>query len=180
MDVIENLSVLTTQLIMKQQTPPKGFLPRLKRSGSYLTLNKLISFAIPFAGRAGFEITELKPGLLRAKIPHKGNTNHLGTMYAGALFTLAEIPGGIMAIFEFGAGYFPILKEMNITFQAPAKSDVTVEFKIPKRQIRQILAETDKEGKSDFILHGRLFDEGGELVAETTGNYQLRVRKQNQ
>ena len=177
MDVIENLSALTSQLILNQQTPPKGFLPRLKRSGSYLTLNKLISFAIPFAGRSGFEVTELKPGSLKAKIPYKSNTNHLGTMYAGALFTLAEIPGGIMAIFEFGSGYFPVLKEMDIKFQAPARSDVTVEFKMPKRQIKQILAETDKSGTSEFTLHGRLFDAEGGLVAETTGIYQLRAKQ---
>ena len=34
-------------------------------------------------------------------MPFKPNRNHLGTMYAGALFTLAEIPGGAVLISAF-------------------------------------------------------------------------------
>lgn len=176
MDVIASLSALTSNLFINQEASPKGFLPRLKRSGSYLTLNKIISFAIPFAGRAGFEVIELRRGFLKAKIPFKGNTNHIGTMYAGALFTLAEVPGGVMAIFEFGPDYFPVLKEMNIRYLGPAKTDVTVKFELSKEEIEQILRQTDKDGKCEFTLDGKLFDASDELVAETTGIYQLRVR----
>lgn len=173
MDVIKNLSVLTSQLILKQPAKPEGFLPRLKNSGSYLTLNKLISYAIPFAGRSGFEVIKLKPGLLKAKIPYKNNANYLGSVYVGALFTLAEVPGGVMAVFEFGTDYSAVLKDMSIQFQAQARSDVTVEFKIPKRQIKQVLAEAESAGVADFTLHGRLFDDRDELIAETTANYQI-------
>jgi len=173
MDVIENLSALASRIILRQQDPSKGLLPRLKRSGSYLTLNKLLSYAVPFAGRAGFEVIEVKPGSIKARIPLKGNSDHIGRLYSGALFTLAELPGEVIALFEFGAGYIPVLQTMKITYQRPAKTDVTVEFKIPKKQIKQIITETSKQGASDFVLYGRLFDSQQQLVAETEGVYRL-------
>ncbi len=176
MNVIGSFSALANYLFETKQSESQGVLSRIKRSGSYLTLNKLISFSIPFAGRAGFEVLELRRGLLKAKIPFKGNTNHVGTMYAGALFTLAEIPGGVMAIFEFGPRYFPLLKEMNIKYLAPAKTDITVEFSLTETQIEQILNTTNEKGKCDFTLEGKLYDKQGELVAESIGHYQLKKR----
>ena len=63
--------------------------------------------AIPFAGRAGFVVEVIGEGYLRARIPLKGNRNHMGSMYAGALFTLAEIPGGVMTILISGLPLCP-------------------------------------------------------------------------
>lgn len=176
MDVLEQLSAFTSRLILRQQRQPQGFLPRLKRSSSYLTLNKLIAYAVPFAGRVGFEVTELKPGLLKARIPHKVNSDHSGFIYSGALFTLADMPSMVMSICEFGTSFRPALKELNLRVQTAATSDVTVEFKIPKRQIKEILAQATKDGVSEFKLHGRLFGSEGELIAETTGVYELRYK----
>ncbi len=44
-----------------------------------------------FVERSGIEAVELEPRHIKLKMPLKGNENHFGSMYAGALFTLAEI-----------------------------------------------------------------------------------------
>src|ERR1700752_1903692 len=42
---------------------------------------------IAFVGRTGLVVEELKRGYVRCRMPYAGNGNHIGTMYAGALFT---------------------------------------------------------------------------------------------
>lgn len=40
--------------------------------------------------------TSAGPGSTTLRMPIEGNGNHVGTMHAGALFTLAEVPGGVV------------------------------------------------------------------------------------
>ena len=177
MDVMGVLAGFTSKFFDDQNVQnPAGFIKKVKKSSGYLALNKVIGYAIPFAARAGFEVTELRRGHLKAKIPFKGNSNHINSMYAGALFTLAEIPGGVMAIYEFGADYYPVLKEMTVRYLLPVKTDASVEFDLEPQEIQRILQETNQNGKCDFTLLGRVKDADGQLVAESTNYYQLRKK----
>lgn len=64
-------------------------------------------------------------------MPGAGNENHIGSMYAGALFTLAEIPGGALFLTSFdSARFYPIVKEMTLRFRRPAKGDIRVEARL--------------------------------------------------
>ncbi|MFD2228975.1 PaaI family thioesterase [Alkalimarinus sediminis] len=155
-------------------TEHKGLFSKVIRKGALATVNRLVGAAIPFAARNQFEVVELKRGYLKAKIPLKGNQNHIGTMYAGALFTLAELPGGIISIFHFDPTYYPILKELKMTYQKVAKSDVTVEFSLSEHEVSRIEKEASEHGKSPFTLHGKLIDNQGNIVAESEAHYQVR------
>jgi acyl-coenzyme A thioesterase PaaI-like protein len=146
----------------------------LRRRAVYAGFNRLIGLAIPFTTRNHFRVVELRSGYLKATIPLRGNRNHVGSMYAGAMFLLAEIPGGVMALFEFGSAYFPLLKELTITYLQLAKTDLTVEFSMPADELARIRRVADAEGKCDFSLHAELLDTRGTAVARTVGHYQLR------
>lgn len=164
-------------IALLQKTAAKDYNSVLGKSlqkGALLTVNKILGVAIPFATRNHFEVIELGNGYLKAKIPLKGNKNHIGTMYAGALFTLAELPGGILSIFNFDSNYYPILKELKMTYLKVAKTDVTVEFSLSENEIRRIEKESSENGKSPFVLHGQLKDAKGNLVAESEAHYQVR------
>lgn len=163
------------------QIPPEdardGRLKRLARGAMLAPVNRLVKLSIPFAARAGFRIEALEPGYLRARMPLKGNRNHIGTMYAGALFTLAEIPGGVMTLFDFGSDFIPILKELNMRYLKPARSDVTVAFHLPDEEVERITRETRALGKAEFTLEGALTDGAGDVVARSTALYQVRLRE---
>ena len=49
---------------------------------------------IPFLGRTEIVVDHAERGFVRLRMPFEPNVNHVGMMYAGALFTLAEVPGG--------------------------------------------------------------------------------------
>src|SRR5690606_36483687 len=106
----------------------------------------------------------------------KGNKNHFGSLYAGAYFLVSEIPGGVMALFDLGPAYTPILKEMTLQFLQPANSDVTVEFSLSPETVAAVLAEADATGRGKFPLEGILRDEHGNHVATSLAQYRVRKK----
>jgi len=156
--------------------PTSGLLHALKRRSGYGLLNRFIAHAVPFTSRNGFQIVATGPGYVKASICLKGNTNHFGTMYAGAMFVLAEIPGGVLSLLEFGTDYVPILRELQMTYLRTARSDVTVEFRLPPEDVNVILGEIEQRGKAHFELAGELRDATGELIARSFARYQVRSK----
>ncbi|MBW2370791.1 MAG: YiiD C-terminal domain-containing protein [Deltaproteobacteria bacterium] len=129
-----------------------------------------------FTERMGLQIVVFTKGYVKLMAPLAGNENHVGTMYAGALFTLAEVPGGSIfySLFD-GTKYYPIVKDMYIRFRRPATTDITIELRMSEAKAKQIMAEADKNGKADFILEGEMKDAFGEVVAVSKGTYQIRA-----
>ena len=133
---------------------------------------------IEFVKRSGLKLVHAEAGYVKCLMPEKGNTNHIGTMYAGAMFTLAEIPGGIMALSSFEPGrYFPILKNMSIKYVKPARGDISFETHLTQEDIQRVAAEASEIGKGDFVLTGELKDGDGDVVAISEGLYQIRAMK---
>ena len=130
---------------------------------------------IAFVKRSNLKALVLEPGFVRLQMPLAGNQNHIGSMYAGALFTLAEIPGGALFMTSFDVTrFYSIVKEMNLRFRRPAKGDICVEARLSAEQIEQLQNEAQANGKADYLLELELTDASGEIVALSRGLYQLR------
>jgi acyl-coenzyme A thioesterase PaaI-like protein len=140
-------------------------------------VRQLTEEQIAFVKRSGLKAEVLEPGFVRLRMPLQGNQNHINSMYAGALFTLAEIPGGALFMTSFDVqGYYPIIKEMTLRFRRPATSDILVEARLDQAQVARITMQADAEGKADYRLDLELKDAAGEVVAISQGLYQLRKR----
>ncbi|ADK84172.1 Thioesterase putative [Desulfarculus baarsii DSM 2075] len=138
-------------------------------------LRELLETTVPFVRRAGLKALELAPGRVKLLMPFAGNENHIGIMYAGALFTLAEVPGGALFLTTFDIEkYYPVVKEINIRFRRPATGDVTIEVAMAQDEIGRINAEVEAGGKSEFILEGQITDGQGQVAAIARGVYQIR------
>lgn len=138
----------------------------------------LATRAIGFVRRTGVSIVTLEPGLVVCEMPLKGNVNHIGTMYAGALFTLAEFPGGPLMLATFGMSRFiPIVTALDMEFVKVAKTNVRITLTLPDGEATRIEAETLEQGKSEFVLNGELTDESSAVVARSRALYQMRPRR---
>jgi len=136
---------------------------------------KMLEGGIKFVANSGLRVVELRRGYVKCLMPFAGNGNHIGTMYAGALFTLAEIPGGALFLSSFDASkFYPIVKELDLRFLKPAKADVTVEIALDDIHIASLSAQAAEKGKAEFILEGQLKTADGSIVAESRGVYQIR------
>jgi len=112
-------------------------------------------------------------------MPLEGNENHISTMNAGALFTLAEITGGALFVASFDvARYFAVVVEMNIQFAKPADSAVTMEVSLDQGRISSLQEEALHNGKVRFELVGELKSATGVVVARSRGLYQIRKSRE--
>lgn len=157
-------------------SPSRSRLSQLKVAAALKLVTQFVGQAIPFATRNGFKVVDFRPGYVKAFIPLKMNSNHFNAMYAGALFTVAELPGGIISVFSFDERFFPILKDLKMEFIKMAKTDVTVEFEISASELSRLENEASIHGKCDFVLQGEIKDAHGEIVAKSFANYQLRMK----
>ena len=141
------------------------------------TVRCMSTGAVPFAERAGVDLVEFERGRVKMKIPFQGNQNHIGIMYAGALFTLAEIPGGALFLTSFDVErFYPIVKSLNLRFLRPATGDIRVEARLGEATRTQLQRDAETTGKAEFTLELQLLDDNAAVVAESVGIYQLRRR----
>jgi hypothetical protein len=125
--------------------------------------------------RTGVKVAGLRDGYVKCIMPLDGNINHVGIMYAGSLFTLGEIMGGIMWGIMFDVEkFYPIVKEINIQFKRPAASDVSLEVTFNKDEADRIQKTAEKDGKADYSLELDLKDARGQTVSVVKGIWQIR------
>ena len=130
---------------------------------------------IPFAQRTGVLVEHAERGYVRLRMPFEPNVNHVQMMYAGALFTLAEVPGGTMFTTTFNyKRFYPIVKELKIRFRRPAMTDIIVEVRLSESEAARISEEAEANGKADYEWECQLKDTNGEVVAISHNVYQLR------
>ncbi len=129
----------------------------------------------PFSARTEVKVLALEKGYTKMLMPFAPNQNHVGMMYAGALFTLSELPGGVIYMSSFDISkYYPIVKDMSIRFRRPATTDITVEVRVDDDFVEKIQKEAEENGKADYEWECELKDASGEVVAISKNTYQLR------
>lgn len=139
-------------------------------------MNGALGSTIPIAHKMGVKVVEARPGFAATSVPTEGNGNHFGVIYAGVLFNVAEVLGGIIPLITFDRSkYFPLVKNLDIQFVAMAKSDVRAEATLDDQTIARVEAEAAERGKADFTLEAVVTDADGQTVATTRGLYQLRA-----
>lgn len=128
--------------------------------------------AFPFVERAGLELLHAERGRVVLRLPFEPNVNHVGMVYAGALFTVAEVPGGVL----FGSAFdltrfYPIVGELDVRFVRPAMTAVLVDARMAEDEMQRVAAELDEVGKARWVLEQELVDERGTVVATTRATY---------
>lgn len=138
----------------------------------------MVRSVIPVLGHMGLRMVEVAPGRAAAEVPIEGNANHIGTMYAGVLFSVAEMLGGVLAQATFdGARYVPIVKGADIRFLRPARTSVVARTALDDVEVARVTAEADEQGKAEYVLETEVVDTDGTVVATFRGDYQLRRRQ---
>ncbi|MGW5053357.1 YiiD C-terminal domain-containing protein [Actinokineospora sp. NPDC004072] len=138
--------------------------------------NAALAQLVPQAHRMGVRAVVLEPGRIVCRVPLAGNGNHIGTMYAGVLFTVAEVLGGGICLPSFDlTRFYPVVKNVRIDFTKPARTDVLAEAAL--EGIEAIRAAAEEHGRAEFTLAATLTDLAGTVVATTESAYQLRVRE---
>lgn len=138
-------------------------------------LTRAIRALIPIFEPMGLEVVEAERTSVAARLPVEPNVNHVGSVYAGSLFTVAEVLGGLFAstslVLEGGV---PLVKSLQIDFRRPASTSVVARARLTEDEIARILRDAEATGRGEFVLEAEVTDETGAVVATTRGTYQLR------
>ena len=130
---------------------------------------------IPLFEHMGLEVLEAGDGRAAARIPLGPNGNHFGVIYAGALFSVAEMLGGVIGFSSLALdGFVPLVKDLQITFTRPATTAVVASTSLSDDEIERIKVEALASGKADYVLTTDVTDENGVVVASTSATYQVR------
>ncbi|UCD83284.1 MAG: YiiD C-terminal domain-containing protein [Deltaproteobacteria bacterium] len=139
---------------------------------------KLFETGMPFAARTEIKAVKLDKDNIELLMPLAPNINHVGIMYAGALFTLGEMMGGAVAlVYLFEHSLIPIVKSFSIKFVKPGTTDITTSYVMTEEEVKRIIAECEEKGKADYSIQLELKDKTGLVVAVTDGLYQVRPQK---
>ena len=136
--------------------------------------NRYVAHAVPRIADLGIRVVELSPDRAVSHAPLGPNGNHLGSMYAGTLFGMAEMLGGAILFpsVDFAA-YLPTVKELSIRYRRPACSDITAVATLDAETLSRIRTEASERGRSEYRVDATLTDTSGNVVATTQGTYQL-------
>ncbi len=143
-----------------------------------LDIYSLFDNIIPFATRAGIKARRLDKEGVEIFMPLEPNKSHVGTLYAGALFTLAEMTGGaIVVVYFMEHEIMPLVKSVNIRFLKPVHTDVTAGYVLDREEAARIVDQAHKNGKLDFQVKIEIKDENGVVVSDAEAVYQLKHMK---
>ncbi|MBL8612335.1 MAG: DUF4442 domain-containing protein [Myxococcales bacterium] len=103
--------------------------------------------------------------------------NHVGTVHAGALFTLGEAASGVAVAGVVAAlGGLPLAKSATIQYRRPASGRVTAKGAL-REGVDAIRARVAEAGKTTFEVGVTIADGAGEPVAEMTVTWHLRAAR---
>lgn len=120
----------------------------------------------------GIRVLEQSPNLLKVEMPLEGNRNHLGGIYAGAIFSLAEFPFGMMCVLKFGLqNLVPVVGEVTIRYLAPAIQPLIVELKVTDQEWEEMERETGIHGKFKIAREIEVRDVSGKAIAMVKATY---------
>ena len=144
-------------------------------SDEYKDIVNYLEKAIKIIEKMGMRILDFQKQSVKIMLPKEPNVNHIGTVYAGSLFSLADFAGGVLFYSTFDIRkYYPLLKEVTITFKRPATTDITVEASMNPEQAEGIKKIADETGKADWALDFELKDDQGNVCCIVHGNFQMR------
>ncbi len=103
--------------------------------------------------------------------------NYVGTLHAGALYTLAETVAGV-AVNSLAAAENAIilLRDASIKYTRRAEGDVVADAVIEPIALAQARVEFRSTARTDMTTDVTVRDSGGETVFEGRFSYALRPR----
>lgn len=131
--------------------------------------------AVGIIRQTGVKIVSLKERYAKIMLPFEPNINHIGTIYGGSLFILAEFSGGVIYYVSFDhTKFYPIVKDVFIKYRRPAAGDVSLEVELSPQQVDEIQKSAEANGKQDWTMDLEVKDADGNVCCTVRGTWQLR------
>jgi uncharacterized protein (TIGR00369 family) len=146
----------------------------------YQSLRTQLTAAVPFARHAGVEITEIADGSAVAQlVQSEPLSNHLGSVHAGAIFTLGETASGAAMVGAFAQTATmirPLATSASISYLKLGRGTLTAQARteIPGADLRRQLHEN---GLVTFQVHVDVQDDRDRVIAQLVVSWRVTMPK---
>ncbi len=135
---------------------------------------------MPYNAMVGVRITEMEGGRARGALAARPEVgNHVGTMHAGAQFSLIEAVSGAAvssALLDLLGRAVPLAQGAELTYRRPARGDVVAEAVLDPAEAARVRAELEAQGRARFDVRVSVTDEHGTLATEAVMRWYIRVQ----
>jgi thioesterase domain-containing protein len=140
------------------------------------SVQNIVRTTVPLLGAMGIEVVEASRGRVRTRLPfRRENGNHIGTVYAGVLFSFLESSGGALVFVSFDiARWIPVIVEGSIRFVRPVTGAVETTLEIGDAERDEVHRALDADPKSSWTLHTFATAEDGRVACEADFVYRFR------
>lgn len=114
----------------------------------------------------GLEAATEGSGFLVSLPNHPRYANHIGSVHAGALMTLAESASGVFLSRNFAdfSGYVPVVRRFEAKFRKPAGGTVSARCPVTAEQLQEWREGLRQRGRLLLVLPVEVVDGAGELA----------------
>ena len=134
--------------------------------------------AIPYLPSHQISVEETDGIVVARMMFRREITNYVGTVHAGALFTLAETAAGVAATAIIpNDRAFVLLRGATFTYTRRAESDLVAKASVSADDAAKARADFDRESRADSFVLVTIADAEGASVFEGRFDYALRQVK---
>ena len=132
---------------------------------------------VPSLDFIGLEVVEAAPGRVRTRLPFRPeNGNHVGTAYAGVLFSFLESSGGLLVLVALDVSRFvPIIVEGSIRYLHAVTGPVECELALSDAERDAVHAALQADPKHRWTLAASALDGDGRVACEAELVYRFRA-----
>lgn len=104
--------------------------------------------------------------------------NHVGIVYAGSFFVLAEATGATLIKCTYAGRFVPMIKSVSIDYIRPAAEDICIELSMSEEEAESRIAYIEEHGKGRYPMDIPVKTESGELCANVHIVFYLIKKKE--
>ncbi|MEO6361055.1 MAG: DUF4442 domain-containing protein [Sphingomicrobium sp.] len=147
---------------------------------TYETIRTGFGSAVPFAEHTGIEVIEVGAGFGVAQLKDASQVrNHIGSVHAGAVFTLGETASGVAMLGAFAdqvASIRPVTVEVTVSYLKMARGTLTATARtvVPAEQLQSDLAG---HGRATFDITVDISNDSAVTVAQLIARWVVSMSK---
>lgn len=140
-------------------------------------LRQQLNSVVPFNRTVGVEVIEIEAGRAVARLQQTAAVaNHVGTLHAGALFTLADAASGaaVVGLYadEIGRATL-VVASSEVTFSRPARGTITAVAAADEER-PAVEERLSRDGRAELLVKVGLTDVEGREVARASVHWHIR------
>ncbi len=140
------------------------------------SVEQIVRTTVPLLGEIGIEVLHAGRGHVRTRLPWNArNGNHIGTVYAGVLFSFLESTGGALVLVSLDVTrWIPVVVEATIRYARPVTAVVECDMRLSDDEVGAVHDALASDPRYRWTLAAAATAEDGRTVCEADLVYRFR------